>query len=205
MINKYFDNSKFIEALKLGDSKAYTALVDIYHHKLCIYAYSLTNDHNAAEDIVQNVFIRTWKKRGQLKCDFEIRSFLYKSVHNEFIDEYRKKKLVVPLEKKYIDALTNMVENEDEYALDQKINLIKREIQNLPPKCQEIFILSKQEGLTNLEISEYMQVSIKSVEAHITKAFNILRKSIGDKVNIVMLLLFKTRKSNLLSIGQGKF
>ncbi|MCM4164574.1 MULTISPECIES: RNA polymerase sigma factor [unclassified Arenibacter] len=201
MINKYLDNSKFIEALKLGDSKAYTALVDIYHHKLCIYAYSLTNDHNAAEDIVQNVFIRTWKKRGQLKCDFEIRSFLYKSVHNEFIDEYRKKKLVVPLEKKYIDALTNMVENEDEYALDQKINLIKREIQNLPPKCQEIFILSKQEGLTNLEISEYMQVSIKSVEAHITKAFNILRKSIGDKVNIVMLLFFKTRKGNLRPIG----
>lgn len=201
MLNKYLDNSKFIEALKLGDSKAYTALVDIYHHKLCIYAYSLTNDHNAAEDIVQNVFIRTWKKRGQLKCDFEIRSFLYKSVHNEFIDEYRKKKLVVPLEKKYIDALTNMVENEDEYALDQKINLIKREIQNLPPKCQEIFILSKQEGLTNLEISEYMQLSIKSVEAHITKAFNILRKSIGDKVNIVMLLLFKTRKSNLRPIG----
>ena len=201
MINKYLDNSKFIEALKLGDSKAYTALVDIYHHKLCIYAYSLTNDHNAAEDIVQNVFIRTWKKRGQLKCDFEIRSFLYKSVHNEFIDEYRKKKLVVPLEKKYIDALTNMVENEDEYALDQKINLIKREIQNLPPKCQEIFILSKQEGLTNLEISEYMQVSIKSVEAHITKAFTILRKSIGDKVNIVMLLLFKTRKGNLRPIG----
>ena len=201
MINKYLDNSKFIEALKLGDSKAYTALVDIYHHKLCIYAYSLTNDHNAAEDIVQNVFIRTWKKRVQLKCDFEIRSFLYKSVHNEFIDEYRKKKLVVPLEKKYIDALTNMVENEDEYALDQKINLIKREIQNLPPKCQEIFILSKQEGLTNLEISEYMQVSIKSVEAHITKAFNILRKSIGDKVNIVMLLFFKTRKGNLRPIG----
>jgi len=201
MLNKYLDNSKFIEALKLGDSKAYTALVDIYHHKLCIYAYSLTNDHNAAEDIVQNVFIRTWKKRVQLKCDFEIRSFLYKSVHNEFIDEYRKKKLVVPLEKKYIDALTNMVENEDEYALDQKINLIKREIQNLPPKCQEIFILSKQEGLTNLEISEYMQVSIKSVEAHITKAFNILRKSIGDKVNIVMLLFFKTRKGNLRPIG----
>src|SRR5690606_11725758 len=201
MINKYLDNSKFIEALKLGDSKAYTALVDIYHHKLCIYAYSLTNDHNAAEDIVQNVFIRTWKKRVQLKCDFESRSFLYKSVHNEFIDEYRKKKLVVPLEKKYIDALTNMVENEDEYALDQKINLMKREIQNLPPKCQEIFILSKQEGLTNLEISEYMQVSIKSVEAHITKAFNILRKSIGDKVNIVMLLFFKTRKGNLRPIG----
>ena len=87
MPNPYLNNSIFIEALKSGDSKAYTVLVDIYHHKLCIYAYSLINDQSAAEDLVQNVFIRTWKKRNQLKSDFEIRSFLYKSVYNEFIDD----------------------------------------------------------------------------------------------------------------------
>ena len=197
---KYFDNLQLIEALKLGDSKAYTILVDIYHHKLCIYAYSLINDQKAAEDIVQNVFIRTWKKRDQLKSDFEIKSFLYKSVYNEFIDEYRKQKMVVPLEKKYIDALTTFVENEDEYGLEQKIKLVKGEIQKLPPKCKEIFMLSKQDGLTNLEIAEYKEVSIKSVEAHITKAFNILRESIGDEVHIVMFLIFGEFNRNLRTI-----
>jgi RNA polymerase sigma-70 factor (ECF subfamily) len=201
MIDNYLDNSQFIEALKLGDSKAYTILVDIYHHKLCIYAYSLTNDQNAAEDIVQNVFIRTWKKRNQLRSDFEIRSFLYKSVYNEFIDEYRKQKLVVPLEKKYIDALTTIVENEDEHALERKIKLIKREIQKLPPKCQEIFMLSKLEGLTNMEIAEYKQLTVKSVEAHITKAFNILRKSIGDDIHIVRFLLFSKMINKITPIG----
>ena len=200
MIKDYLDNTQFIEALKLGDSKAYTILVDIYHHKLCIYAYSLINDQKAAEDIVQNVFIRTWKKRDQLKSDFEIKSFLYKSVYNEFIDEYRKQKMVVPLEKKYIDALTTFVENEDEYGLEQKIKLVKGEIQKLPPKCKEIFMLSKQDGLTNLEIAEYKEVSIKSVEAHITKAFNILRESIGDEVHIVMFLIFGEFNRNLRTI-----
>ena len=200
MVKDYLDNTQFIEALKLGDSKAYTILVDIYHHKLCIYADSLINDQKAAEDIVQNVFIRTWKKRDQLKSDFEIKSFLYKSVYNEFIDEYRKQKMVVPLEKKYIDALTTFVENEDEYGLEQKIKLVKGEIQKLPPKCKEIFMLSKQDGLTNLEIAEYKEVSIKSVEAHITKAFNILRESIGDEVHIVMFLIFGEFNRNLRTI-----
>jgi RNA polymerase sigma-70 factor (ECF subfamily) len=204
MLNNYLDNTKFIEALKSGDSKAYTVLVDYFHHKLCIYAYSLVNDQNAAEDIVQNVFIRTWKKRDQLKCDFEIRSFLYKSVYNEFIDEYRKQKLVVSLEKKYIDALTIIVENEDQHALDRKINLVKKEIHNLPPKCKEIFMLSKHDGLTNLEIAEYKQVSVKSVEAHITKAFAILRQSIGQEMHQVLFLLFKTIKGNQHQIAIGK-
>ncbi|PXX30413.1 RNA polymerase sigma factor [Arenibacter sp. ARW7G5Y1] len=199
---EYFDNLQLIEALKSGDSKAYTFLVDNYHHKLCLYAYSLINDEKAAEDIVQNVFIRTWKKRNRLNPDFEISSFLYKSVYNEFIDEYRKQKLVVPLEKKYIDALTTMVENKDEYALERRIKLVKRAIQNLPPKCKEIFMLSKHDGLTNLEIAEYKQVSVKSVEAHITKAFSILRQSIGEEMHQVLFLLFRTLKNDQLSAGK---
>jgi len=204
MPSNYLNNSQFIEALKSGDPKAYTFLVDTYHHKLCIYAYSLINNQNAAEDIVQNVFIRTWKKRNGLKPDFEIRSFLYKSVYNEFIDEYRKQKLVVPLEKKYIDALTTMMENEDEHALERKIKLVKRSIQDLPPKCKEIFMLSKQDGLTNLEIAEYKQVSIKSVEAHITKAFSILRQSIGEEMHQVLFLMFRSLKSDTPAFGKNK-
>ncbi|MFG6685827.1 RNA polymerase sigma factor [Mariniflexile sp. HNIBRBA6329] len=186
----YSSNSQLIEALKIGDSKAYTFLMDAYYHKLCVYTYSLVHDQDAAEDIVQNVFIKTWKKRERLKPDFEIKSFLYKSVYNEFIDYYRKQKSVFPLENKYISALSSIVEDEEEQSLEQLIKLVKSEIQNLPPKCKEIFLLSKQEGLTNVEIAEYKNVSIKSVEAHITKAFSILRKTVGEKTSCILFLLF---------------
>jgi RNA polymerase sigma-70 factor (ECF subfamily) len=97
--------------------------------------------------------------------------------------------------------LTTIVENEDEHALERKIKLIKREIQKLPPKCQEIFMLSKLEGLTNMEIAEYKQLTVKSVEAHITKAFNILRKSIGDDIHIVRFLLFSKMINKITPIG----
>lgn len=196
MSTPYLNNSEFIEALKSGDLQAYTALVDNFHHKLCTYAFSLIHDQHAAEDIVQNVFIRTWKKRARLKSNFKISSYLYRSVYNEFIDEYRKQKLVVPLEKKYIDALTMVIEDENKYALERKIKLLKGEIQNLPPKCKEIFMLSKLDGLTNLEIAEFKQVSVKSVEAHITKAFSILRQSVGEEVNKVLFLLFREINSD---------
>lgn len=190
MPNPYQTNTEFIHALKSGESKAYNILVDLYHHKLCVYAFTLIHDQNAAEDIVQNVFICTWKNRERLKTNCEIKHFLYKSVYNEFINEYRKQKKIVPLEQKYIDALSTTLEAKNEYDLDRKIKLIKREIENLPPKCKEIFILSKQEGLTNQEIAKYKQVSIKSVEAHITKAFHILRASIGGEIYHLMFLIF---------------
>ncbi len=73
------------------------------------------------------------------------------------------------------------------------MKLVKQEIENLPPKCKQIFLLSKQDGLTNIEIAEFLNVSIKSVEAHITKAFSILRKTVGEKVNSVLFLLFSMK------------
>lgn len=194
MTNLYSDNNQLISALKSGDSKAYTFLVDTYHHKLCVYASSLANDSDLAEDIVQNVFIRTWKKRENLKDEFLISSFLYRSVYNEFIDEYRKQKEVFPLEKKYIEALSSIVEERDEHAIERLVKMVKKEIKNLPPKCKEVFLLSKEEGLSNIEIAEYKEISIKSVEAHITKAFSILRRAVGNKTSGILFLLFGMQK-----------
>jgi RNA polymerase sigma-70 factor (family 1) len=190
MKKAFINDKEFISSLKRGDSKGYQFLVTSYHQKLCVYANSLTNDPHLAEDIVQNVFMSIWKNRNKLKEEFVIKSYLYKSVYNEFINQYRKNKKVLVLDKKYIDALTYFVEEEDEKSLEKLIYIVKKEIDKLPPKCKQTFLLSKEEGLTNLEISQYLNISIKSVEAHITKAFSVLRKSIGNKVNGILFLLF---------------
>ena len=134
MDKNYIKDIDLINALKNGDATAYTFLVNNYNHKLCVYAYSLTNDSDLSEDIVQNVFMAIWKNRDKLKEDFVIKSYLYKSVYNEFIDQYRKEKSVLPLEKKHFDALTTIIEDDDEKALEKLIKLVKQEIENLPPK-----------------------------------------------------------------------
>jgi len=190
MDTNFIKDIDLIDALKKGDAKAYTFLVNQYHHKLCVYAFSLTKDHDLSEDIVQNVFLSIWKKKSNLKDELVIKSYLYKSVYNEFIDQYRKEKHLLSLEKKHYDVLSEITEDEDENSLERLIKLVKKEIENLPPKCKQTFILSRQDGLTNIEIAEFLNVSIKSVEAHITKAFSILRKTAGDKMNSILFLLF---------------
>lgn len=185
------NNTEFISGLKKGESKAYAFMVDTYHNMLCVYAFELTNDHDLAKDIVQNVFINIWRIRIKLKDDFAIKSYLYKSVYNEFLNQKRNRKLVVQLDKKYIDTLSQVVEENNERSLEELMILIKQEIENLPPKCKRIFLLSKQEGLSNIEIAEYLNVSIKSVEAHITKAFSTLRKTVSGEMTKVLFLLFE--------------
>lgn len=190
----YNDNKVLIECLKNGDEKAYVYLMDNYHHQLCVYANSLIKNRYSAEDIVQNVFIRVWELRIRLNPNFSIKSFLYKSVYNEFIDLYRKNQSLIPIEKIYFNALNSVVKEDDSEAFDRIINILNKEIQNLPPKCKNIFILSKKEGLTNIEIAEHLEISIKTVETQITKAFSILRSTLEDKIKGILFLLFGFRK-----------
>ena len=195
------NDTELIKSLKNGEAKAYSFLVDHYHHRLCLYAFSFTNDYNNSEDIVQNIFVYLWKNRLKLKDSFSVKSYLYRSVYNECIDVYRKTKAITALEKKYIDALNYIVEEESENTLEKYIDLVKREIGNLPPKCQQIFILSKKEGLTNVEISEYLNISIKTVEGQITKGFKILKEKLGDKYETILFFLFpkKSIKTHVFS------
>lgn len=71
------------------------------------------------------------------------------------------------------------------------------EIKQLPHKCQQIFILSKKEGLTNVEISEYLNVSKKTVEAQITKAYGLLRERLGEKYEMLLALFIGTYSKKL--------
>lgn len=195
-MNKVFDDSsELISHLKKGDENAYAYLIDTYNHKLCLYANSLMNDVTLTEDIVQNVFIKVWEKRNNLKTEFSIKSYLYKSVYNACINQYKKNQSVTALEKKYIEGLDRIVEDKDEDAIEKLIGLVKEAIQELPPKCREVFLLSKKEGLTNIEISEYLNISKNTIERHITTAFSKIRKNVGGKTDIILFLLFGYRET----------
>ncbi|MCM4165563.1 RNA polymerase sigma-70 factor [Arenibacter sp. A80] len=184
------DNALLLKRLQKGDEKAYVSLVDMYNRRLFGYALTLTNDHALAEDILQNVFLRTWEKRKKLNVHTSLQNYLFKSVYNEFINAYKKNRSTMILEHKYFEGLEKAVNMHNEQSFDLIIAQITKEIQNLPPKCQQIFVLSKKEGLTNMEISEYLNVSLKTVEAQITKAFGILKERLGKKYKMIMMVVF---------------
>ncbi len=186
------DSSLLARQLISGNSKAYDFLMESYYKKLCAYAYTLTKDHANAEDIVQTVFVEIWINRGKINPDLSIKSYMYRSVYNGFIDQYRKKKPVTYLEKKYLEAIDLVIESEKE-DVDELIKIVNSEIEKLPSKCKKIFLLNKKEGLTHIEISEYLDISIKTVEGHMTRAFKILGEKLGVKVKHILFLLFDFR------------
>ncbi|MDO5971779.1 sigma-70 family RNA polymerase sigma factor [Flavivirga aquimarina] len=187
-------NTKLIDRLKKGEENAYMYLLEKYHKRLHAYSMSLIDNHASAQDIVQNVFLKTWKSRKYLDNKFSIESFLFKSVYNEFLNTYKKDRAIMLLQMKYYESLEEIVENTNDKSLEKMVELVTKEIEKLPPKCRQIFNLSKKEGLTNIEISEFLNISIKTVEAQITKAFCVLREKLGTKYETIMLIFF-TRPS----------
>jgi len=150
----------------------------------------LVNDPEKSQDIVQNVFIKTWEKRQALRNNFSIKGFMYRSVHNEFIDQYRSTKSLMALEKLYMDSLLQFEMEPERQGTEEIMEKVMASINDLPPKCKQIFLLSKKEGLDNIEIAEYLEISRKTVENQITKAFGILREKLGKKYETVLMLIF---------------
>lgn len=185
------NNNILIENLIEGNESTYAYIMDEYYSKLCVYAQGLTRDKFKAEDIVQNVFLKVWYKRKKLSPEISIKNYLYKAVYNEFIDQYRKNKPMSPLEEKHFKHLHNIVEDKDHDEIDMLIEIVKKEISKLPSKCKTIFIMSKLEGLTYNEIAEYQNISLRTVENQMYKAFEIIRQKVGDKIDTIFFLLFK--------------
>ena len=162
MNNKSLDslnNSEFIKGLVNGSHSNFETLIDYYHKPLSLYAYSLSKDLDLSKDVVQNVFFKFWVKRKDLEHIKSLKNYLFKSVYNEFSNQMRHGKKNSILDQKHLEVLDNIVQNESEDILKSQINLVEQEISKLPQKCKETLLLSKKEGLTNQEISEYMNVS----------------------------------------------
>ncbi|WP_229742973.1 RNA polymerase sigma factor [Wenyingzhuangia marina] len=172
------DTENLIKKLIKGNEKAYMYLIKTYYKKLFLYAYNLSKNQVLAEDIVQNVFMRIWENRKQLNIKESFKSFLYKSVYNEFINNYRKQQSSLALDTIFFDTINT---SSDDLSIDnQRLALVYNEIENLPTKCKQVFLLSKKEGLTNQEISEHLNITIKAVENHITNAFSIIRNNLKE-------------------------
>jgi RNA polymerase sigma-70 factor (ECF subfamily) len=190
----FSDNKRLLQHLRNGNEIAYTYLVEIYYEKLCDYASNLARDNFRSEDIVQNVFIRMWKQREKLSFNISIKSYLYKSVYNEFVDQYRKDIAITALEKKYIEDINFNIESSDNNETERLIALVEKEIERLPPKCKETFLLNKKEGLTYVEIAEFQQVSVGTVEKQMNKAFGLIRNKIKGKLLSFLFLWFRFKQ-----------
>lgn len=170
-------------SLKKGDTRAYQAIFDKYYQRLFSYINTYTKDESNTKDILQETFIKLWNNRENIDENSSILAYLHKIAYNIFIDNYRKgKRQQNMLDSLAYEAVTNSIENNDNEIITRKIELVKKSIAELPPRCQEVFKLSKYEGLKYTEIAETLNISIKTVEAQMGKAFSYIRKQVVSNI-----------------------
>jgi RNA polymerase sigma-70 factor (ECF subfamily) len=136
-------------------------------------------------DIVQNVFLEFWQKKNSIEIKTSLKSYLYQVVRNKSID-YVKSTLTTDLEKSKLilelkDIEAHYYTENSEMIEKQKLEIIYKEIDKLPKNYQEIIKLSRIEGLKNREISEKLNISIRTVETSIFRALKMIKSSIKDK------------------------
>ncbi|ETN96100.1 RNA polymerase sigma-70 factor [Zhouia amylolytica] len=175
------NNQNFINLLKEGDIEAHELLYRLYYERLLYVANSYLNNKEDSEEIINDVFVKLWKRKNKLSIKSSLNAYLYRMTKNFCLDHLRKHKkrlsktdntlqleAFVHFEALSDTASTKFIEEE----LGQQIQLA---IAALPEKCREVFTKSKVQGLRYKEISEELDISIKTVENHMSKALKHMR------------------------------
>jgi len=170
------------------DSKFRIVFEELYA-PLCQYAFTFVKDKDACEDIVQDIFTRIWEKNRTLLEAYGngIRYYLFTAVRNNCITYLRREKRTP------VYALTdNMKENsshqwmdvatETDHRIEYKARLAEL-IDQLPPKCKEVFLLSRMGRLSGQEVATALGISAKTVENQLWKAMKVLR-NLAKSVNM---------------------
>jgi len=166
----------------IGDEQAFELLFRKYYSCLCGYANKYFNDPEEAREVVQEVFIKIWEKRGEINPEESLSSYLFKITLNNSINRLRHKKVIskyaeiyklVYLENAEISPHESLIASELTYN-------ISRALRNIPPKCRQVFNLSRVDGLKYSEIADTLNISVKTVEAQMSKALNILRLELRE-------------------------
>jgi RNA polymerase sigma-70 factor (ECF subfamily) len=175
------DELLLLSHIRNNDLKAFEKLFRIYYAPLCRYANSLINEMPVSEEIVQDLFYFLWKERAQIQIRLSVKSYLYQAVRNRAFHHLKHEQV----EENYREKMTNSNQEPgniatpaDELEYKELKTQLAVSIQQLPDRQRRIFCMSRFDGKKYGEIAEELSVSVKTVEAEMTKALAVLRKEL---------------------------
>lgn len=168
------NNTELINALQSGNEEAFKFIFEVLYDDLVRYVFSLCNDRAKAEDIVQGTFVKIWEQHRSLAINSSVKSYLFRSCHNRFINSLRRDKNTVSLSdhiylESFLEDETQQKEAPGNYET------LRKAIDSLPPRCKEVFTLHKFEGMKYRDIAYKLNISVKTVENQISRAYQKLR------------------------------
>jgi RNA polymerase sigma-70 factor (ECF subfamily) len=176
-------DSAQLKAIKKGNIQEYELLFREYYQPLLLYAKSIIKSEPNAEEIVQDIFFGLWKNKKTLDIHTSFSAYLYKAVYNNCLQLIRqeKRKFNYQQDKKNWNYHESMSPGEI-LQYNELYDKIIEVVEDLPENCKTIFKLNRFQGLKYSEIAEKLTISIKTVEANMTKALKHLRRHMDEYV-----------------------
>ncbi len=186
---------KLAKQVQAGNLDAFQEFYELYFKRLLNYAAMFLNQSDVAEDIVQEAFFKLWTNRQAIDCNQSLVGLLYRSVRNQCINHLKQQKV----HDKFVEFATHFEAIDKVYKLDFDLPLnsgddfyvyseIKKAIDSLPEKRQEVYKLSKYEGQSHNEIAQQLNITPKGVERHITLANKSLRSKLRHLKTAIFVL-----------------
>lgn len=174
--------------------QGFAQLFDLYYGPLCSHAVRYVYDYALAEDLVSDVFATFWQNQGHAHIRSSYRAYLFAAVRHRAIDHLRRQvaeRQPPPPPDQTPDPLRQMVLEEVRLKIDQGIR-------QLSAPVQRVFLLSRFEGKANAAIAQELGLSVKTVEAHITRALATIRAALADAglLSLVAFMLLAIRFLN---------
>jgi RNA polymerase sigma-70 factor (ECF subfamily) len=179
-----------IEGLERNDKVVFDYVFNYYYSSLCAFSIQYIDNRNSVEDLVQDFFVYLWVEAPRLKIKSSLRSYLFTSIKNRCLDYQKHHKII----EKYRTYLLFSSDKEDDsteqfFAESELRQAIQTSLAKLPPRCREIFELSRLTGLSNQEIAEKLDLSKRTVELQISNSLKILRKELAEFLPFLLLAL----------------
>lgn len=190
MLNIPLNEDELLERIKAGDDKSFEMLYDLYWESLFISAYNLLKNREACEDILQEIFIKFWTNRDRIHVKTTLKGYLHASVVYKVYDYFKKNKNVFLEE--FLgasDMRAQKINPESQLIFSELVAQVDFAIQLVPEKSRVVYKLSREKQLSHKEIAEKLNISIKTVEAHITKSLKIIRSSLDNSNGFDFVLL----------------
>ena len=175
---EYINTSGPIVKIRSGDMKAFERVFREYYAPLTLYSQSFLQDKDTAEEVVQELFYHLWTNREQTEIKTSLKSYLYQSVRNRSLKVIRHQ-MVKQKHADFVLGYSSEATHENEIEAKELQKVITAILSKLPEKCSLIFRMNRFEGLKYREIAEELSISVKTVEANMSRALTLLRNEMA--------------------------
>ncbi|HMS03595.1 MAG TPA: RNA polymerase sigma-70 factor [Gemmatimonadaceae bacterium] len=170
------EEREVVTRLVAGDDAAYAAVFRMWYAPLVRFVEALLRQRDEAEEVVQEVMLELWHHREALDPERPVQAWLFRSARNRALNVVRHRR-VRERSAPHLTAMAGEAAPSDEALVEGELAATVHEaLAELPPRCREVFELSRTHGLRNAEIAARLGVSVKAVEAHIGRALRTMRE-----------------------------